>query len=183
MLSCFSLDKFLFFCFKIVENDITFLEGLNMGEDLYFNLQLYLHAKKIVSMDWAPYHYRHTDSSSCVQRTRNSIDSDIAIAGKIEEFMRERNQFAKYAKDIEYRKFFSKLPLINDLNDGKLYKEWLSIYPETNKNIWQYDQIDWKHKIELWLAAKGLLSLARTFHFVLKIQHQNSHYGLQLQCF
>ena len=60
-----------------------------MGEDLFFNLQLYLHAKKIVSIDWAPYHYRHTENSSCVQRTRRSIDSDIAIAGLIEKLMRE----------------------------------------------------------------------------------------------
>ena len=64
----------------IEDNGITFPVGLNMGEDLYFNLHLYLHAKKIVSLDWAPYHYRHTEESSCVQRTRKSIDSDIAIA-------------------------------------------------------------------------------------------------------
>lgn len=159
----------------IEENSISFPEGLNMGEDLFFNLQLYLHAKKIVSMDWAPYHYRHTDNSSCVKRTRKSIDSDIIISGKIEKLMRDQKLYEKYAKDIEYRKFFSKLPLIQDLRNEILYKEWLSIYPETNKIIWKYEQIDWKHKIELWLAANGLLSLARTFHFFLKFQHTIKH--------
>ena len=146
-----------------------------MGEDLFFNLQLYLHANKIVSMDWAPYHYRHTDSSSCVQRTRNSIDSDIAIAGKIEEFMRERNQFAKYAKDIEFRKFFSKLPLIHDLNNESLYQEWLYIYPETNINIWRYKQIDWKRRCELWLAANNMLPAAKIFQRLLDLQHKIRH--------
>ena len=159
----------------IVEKGVIFPVGLNMGEDLYFNLQLYLHARKIVSMDWAPYHYRHTESSSCVQRTRKSIDSDIAIAGKIEKLMRGQKLFEKYAKDIEYRKFFSKLPLIHDLNDESLYKEWLNIYPETNKKIWQYDKIDWKQKIELWLAAKGMLSAARFFHNLIKSQHAIKH--------
>ena len=159
----------------IVDNSISFPEGLNMGEDLFFNLQLYLHAKKIVSMDWAPYHYRHTDNSSCVQRTRKSIDSDIAIAGKIEKLMRDQKMYEIYANDIEYRKFFSKLPLIKDLRNEILYKEWLSIYPETNKKIWKYEQIDWKHKIELWLAAKGLLSVARAFHYFLKFQHAIKH--------
>ena len=159
----------------IVENDITFLEGLNMGEDLFFNLQLYLHAKKIISMDWAPYHYRHTESSSCVQRTRKSIDSDIAIAGEIEKLIREQKLYEKYAKDIEYRKFFSKLPLINDLRNEKLYKEWLSIYPETNKNIWRYEQIDWKRKCELWLAANKMLPAARLFKRLLDIQYKIKH--------
>lgn len=159
----------------IVENDITFPEGLNMGEDLFFNLQLYLHAKKIVSIDWAPYHYRHTDNSSCVQRSRKSIDSDIAIAGEIEKLMREHKLYEKYEKDIEYRKFFSKQPLIHDLRNEKLYKEWLSIYPETNKNIWRYEQIDWKQKCELWLASNKMLPAARLFKKLLDIQHIIKH--------
>ena len=159
----------------IEENGISFPEGLNMGEDLFFNLQLYLHAKKIVSMDWAPYHYRHTENSSCVQRSRKSIDSDIAIARRIEKLMREQKLYDKYADEIEYRKFFSKLPLIYDLRNENLYKDWLNIFPETNKNIWRYDQIDWKLKIELWFAAKGMLSAAKTFQFLLKFQHTIKH--------
>lgn len=155
----------------IKENGISFPEGLNMGEDLFFNLQLYLYAKIIVSLDWAPYHYRHTDNSSCVQRSRKSIDSDIAIAGKIEKLMREQNLYDKYADDIEYRKFFSKLPLVHDLRNEILYKEWLSIYPETNKDIWKYEQIDWKLKFILWLAANNMLSAAKAFQKLLIIQH------------
>ena len=159
----------------IEDNGITFPVGLNMGEDLFFNLQLYLHAKKIVSMDWAPYHYRHTESSSCVQRTRLSIDSDIAIAGEIEKLMREQNLYDKYAKDIEYRKFFSKLPLIHDLKNERLYREWLCIYPETNKNIWKYEQIDWKRKCELWLAANHMLPVAKFFKKLLGLQYRIRH--------
>lgn len=159
----------------IVDNGITFPEGLNMGEDLFFNLQLYLHARKIVSMDWAPYHYRHTDDSSCIQRTRKSIDSDITIAGKIEKLMRDQKLYEKYAMDIEYRKFFSKLPLIQDFKNKRLYKEWLSIYPETNKYIWKYEHINWKLKFELWLAANNLLPAAIIFQKLLGLQHKIRH--------
>ena len=159
----------------ITDNNISFPVGLNMGEDLYFNLQLYLHANKVVSMDWAPYHYRHTEESSCVQRTRKSIDSDIAIAGMIERLMKEQNLYKKYAIEIEFRKFFSKLPLMVDLNDKNNYQDWLSIYPETNKNIWEYDQLDWKRKTELWLAAKNMLPMAKTFKQLLEFQHKIRH--------
>lgn len=156
----------------INKNNTTFPIDLNMGEDLFFNLQLYLHANKIVSLDWAPYHYRHTEESSCVKRTRKSIDSDIAIAGLIERHMRENNLYEKYAKDIEYRKFFSKLPLIQDLsNDANIF-DWINIYPETNKHIWSYEQLDWKRKTELWLVANNFLTLAKLFQQILRLQHR-----------
>lgn len=156
----------------IEDNGITFPVGLNMGEDLFFNLQLYLHVKKIVSMDLAPYHYRHTDDSSCVQRTKKSIDSDIAIAGMIEKLMREQNLYEKYAKDIEYRKFFSKLPLVQNLDNKESYQEWLNIYPETNKHIWQYEKLNWKQKLELWFAAHNMLLAAKSFKRMLEWQHK-----------
>lgn len=159
----------------ITENDISFPIGLNMGEDLFFNLQLYLHAKKIVGMDWAPYHYRHTEDSSCVQRTRKSIDSDIAIAGMIEQIMKEKNLYEKYITDIKYRKFFSKLPLMTDLSNNKNYQDWLNTYPETNNIIWEYDQLDWKEKTELWLAANHMLPMAKAFKQLLEFQHRLRH--------
>ena len=155
--------------------NVSFPIGLNMGEDLFFNLQLYLHATKIVGMDWAPYHYRHTENSSCVQRTRKSIDSDIAIAGMIERLMKDQKMYDKYVKDIEFRKFFSKLPLMNDLNNRNNYQDWLNIYPETNKCIWKYDQLDWKRKTELWLAANNMLPIAKTFKHLLEFQHKIRH--------
>ena len=147
-----------------------------MGEDLFFNLQLYLHAKKIVSIDWAPYHYRHTENSSCVQRTRRSIDSDIAIAGLIEKLMQEQHLYEKYAKDIKYRKFFSKLPLAQDLDNKENYQEWLNIYPETNMNIWQYKQLNWKQKLELWLASKNMIPAVKAFRRFLEWQHKIRHH-------
>ena len=159
----------------ITEHNISFPIGLNMGEDLFFNLQLYLHATKIVGMDWAPYHYRHTENSSCVQRTRKSIDSDIAIAGMIERLMKDQKMYDKYAKDIEFRKFFSKLPLMEDLNNRNNYQDWLNIYPETNKCIWKYDQLDWKRKTELWFASNNMLPIAKVFKQLLEFQHKIRH--------
>jgi glycosyltransferase involved in cell wall biosynthesis len=159
----------------ITDNNVTFPIGKNMGEDLFFNLQIYLHAKKIVGMDWAPYHYRHTEESSCVQRTRKSIDSDIAIAGLIESFMKKHELYNRYAIDIEYRKFFSKLPLIHNLDDKELYNEWLTTYPETNHHIWQYTQINWKQRLELWLAANHMLCLAKSYKRLLSLQHRIRH--------
>lgn len=159
----------------IVNNGIKFPAGLNMGEDLFYNLQLYLHANKIVSIAWTPYHYRHTEESSCVKRTRKSVYSDITIAGLIEKLLKEKHLYEKYKRDVEYRKFISKLPLIQDLNDKESYKEWLSIYPETNKHIWIYKKLSRKQRVELWLAYNKLFPIAKAFHHLLRWQHIIKH--------
>lgn len=155
----------------IVDNKISFPCGLNMGEDLLFNLQLYLHSNTILGINWSPYHYRHTEESSCVKRTKKSIESDITIAGLIEMKMKEFGLYQKYSNDIEFRKFFSKIPLMNDLNNKDSYKEWLNTYPETNKHIWHYKYINKKQRLELWLAANKMLNLAKLFKRLLLWQH------------
>lgn len=155
----------------IVDNNLSFPCGLNMGEDLLFNLQLYLHANTISSLNWTPYHYRHTEDSSCIKRTRESIESDIAIAGLIEKEIKDFGLYQKYFFDIEFRKFISKLPLMNDLNNKKSYYEWLKIYPETNKHIWNYKYISRKQRLELWLAANNMLHIAKLYKRLLLWQH------------
>lgn len=156
----------------IFDNRLSFPVGLNMGEDLFFNLQLYIHAKKIVGIDWAPYHYQHTEDSSCVQRSKISIESDIAIASLIEKMMKENGLYDKYKEDIEYRKFFSKLPLATDLNNTVQCQEWIDIFPETNKNVWRYQQIDWKQRGLLWLVANNMLPIGRLLQHFIEFQHR-----------
>lgn len=156
----------------ICNYDINFPKDLNMGEDLLFNVKAYYYANMIAHTESSFYHYRHSESSVCVRRSRKSIDSDITIARLIEEFFIDNNCQKCYEKEISYRKFFSKLALINDLNNTNLYEEWLRIYPETNTHIWDYKQIDWKHRLELWFAANKMLPIAKIFQKFLKIQYQ-----------
>jgi len=158
---------------ELIKNQgLQFPKNLNMGEDLLFNVRAYLRANKIVHTTIPLYHYRHSTNSICVRRSIISINSDITIAQIIEKELIENGVFQKYAHEIMFRKFFSKLPLINDMNDCDSYKTWLTIYPETNKKIWQYSKIDWKQKLRLWLAANGMLSLAKLFQYLLIKQHK-----------
>ena len=57
-------------------------------------------------------------------------------------------------------------------DNKKQYKEWLCIYPETNKHIWRYAQIDWKQKLRLWFAANRMLPAAKAFQYLLELQHR-----------
>lgn len=156
----------------ITDNNIIFPDGLNMGEDLFYNLQLYLCARKIIGMDFAPYHYRHTNESSSFHHTRQTIDSGIMIGRQIEKMMRMKNRYDEFANDIEFRKFSLKLSLVYQFDNIEDYHYWLGIFPETHKNIWKYKQIDWKLRLELWFAVHRMFTVSRIINKIIKWQHK-----------
>lgn len=155
----------------IVDNHISFPIGLNMGEDLLYNLQIYLRANKIVKADIAPYHYRHDQDSSSYHLKKDSIHNAIEISRQIETLMKTNNLYNEYQIDIEFRKFSMKYALVWNFENKEDYKEWLNTFPETHKYIWQFKQIEWKLRMELWLAAHHMYYLAKYIVKVLEWQH------------
>ena len=159
----------------IRDNGITFPQGLDTGEDLLFNLQIYLHAHKVVSVENASYHYRHTEDSGSFQHTEKSIKSVIEVARRTEALMRKTGNYEKYEQEILFRKFSMKCALVTDFKNKDYNKEWLNLFPETHSYIWKYKQFSWKRRVELWLAAHNMFTLARCFQKMLKIQHKVRH--------
>ena len=160
----------------IKHNNITFPQGLDTGEDLLFNLCLYLHAKKISSIADPSYHYRHTEDSGSFMHTEKSINSVIEVARRIESVMRETGNFSSYEKEIQFRKFSMKCALITSFNNEDYNKAWVNLFPETNKYIWSYKQFSWKQRLEFWLAAHNLFGLAILFQKLLRWQHRIRHF-------
>ena len=156
----------------IKEHQITFPQGLDTGEDLLFNLSLYLVAHKVVGIDNPSYHYRHTEDSGSFQHTEKSINSVIEVACRIETLMRETGNYEKYEEDILFRKFSMKCALVTDFKNDAYNKKWLNLFPETHSYIWKYKQFSWKRRVELWLAAHNMFTMARCFQKILKIQHK-----------
>lgn len=159
----------------ISKHGISFPNDLNMGEDLLFNVKVYHYANKIVHTNSAYYHYRHTENSVCVRRSKKSINSDIAIAGLIEKFLIKNGCYNIYKQEITYRKFYSKLALVRDFNNNKDYQEWLHIYPETHKKIFSYKQIEPKLRLMLWLASRHLIGISQQIKLFLNWQHDHRH--------
>lgn len=159
----------------IKDNDITFPQGIDTGEDLLFNLHLYLHSNSIVGVDAPFYHYRHTEDSGSFKLTEKSINSLIEVARRIEVLMRDTGNYEKFEHEIQYRKFYMKCTLIANFDNQTYNKLWLKLFPETHKNIWNYKQFSWKRRVELWLAAHNQFGLAVLFQKFLKWQHELRH--------
>ena len=162
-------------CTSLTSTRIITGHNMNMGEDLYYNLQLYIHAQKIVGMDIAPYHYRHSTDSSSFHHNRQTINSGIKIGQKIEEYMRRINRYDEFAYEITYRKFSLKMALVYDFNNKDDYKYWLTVFPETHQHIWKFSQLDRKLRLELWFAAHHMFGISKVIKKMLTWQHQVRH--------
>ena len=159
------------------DNEISFISGVNMGEDLLVNIKLFVYAKKISFINEALYHYRHSNTSVCIVRSYNSIMNDIHVASLIETFLSSEKMNFKFNKEILCRKFFAKLPLltIEKYRDVIL---WRNLFPDANKYILSYPRLNWKMKLEYWLIAKKLPYLAMSFRRFLFFQNRFKKYLL-----
>ena len=166
-----SLCTSLTHSFLIRDNHITFPQGLDTGEDLLFNLNLYLHAQKVVGIDNPFYHYRHTEDSGSFQHTEKSINSVIEVARRIDVLMKETGNYEKYINEILFRKFSLKCALIERFDNKENNKRWLSLFPETHQFIWSFKQYNWKQRIEFWLAAHNLFFVASFVQNMLNSQY------------
>ena len=155
----------------IKDNKIAFPQGLDTGEDLLFNLNLYLKANKVVGIDEPSYHYRHTEDSGSFQHTEKSIQSVIEVARRIEVLMKETGNYEKFEHDIQFRKFSMKSALVTDFKNKKYNKIWLNLFPETHRYIWDFEQISWKRRLELWFASHNMFCLAILFQKLLRYQN------------
>lgn len=168
----------------IRDNGITFPQGVDTGEDLLFNLQLYLHAHKVIGIENASYHYRHTEDSGSFLHTENSIKSVIEVARRIDTLMKETGNYEKYEKEILFRKFSMKCALITNFDNREYNRAWLKIFPETHRYIWNYKQFSWKQRVEFCLAANNQFRLALMFKEILKCQNKiRKFFCTKLVCF
>lgn len=156
----------------IKENHIIFPQGIDTGEDLLFNLQLYLHANKVIGIDAPSYHYRHTEESGSFKHTEKSIKSVIEVARRIDELMKEAGNYERFKYDILFRKFSMKSALVITFDNEDNNQAWLHLFPETHPYIWSYKQFEWKRRLQLWLAAHNMFAMAKFFQRLLRFQHK-----------
>lgn len=136
-------------------NDIHFVEGINMCEDLIANVKLHFFARKTVSVHEAFYHYVQYNTSSIVNTVNVSQIKQIEVACQvIEDFLRKKSVYEQYKKEFLERVFWLKQPLLFDKR-VRNYKQWRSMYPESNRYL-KYYAVHWYIRWMFWFAVIGL---------------------------
>lgn len=89
----------------IKENNIRWIEGLNMCEDLLLMTKVFYFAKKVIHLEKALYHYDCTNENSLTHSlNENKINQLINVVNEIEQFLPNT-----YIEAIKFRKSITKL--------------------------------------------------------------------------
>ena len=83
------------------KNNFSWIEGLNMCEDLLIMVKVFTYAKKISFIDEYLYHYNcNNNNSLSAGLNDNKISQLINVSYEIEKCIKEHNQYEKYYKEL-----------------------------------------------------------------------------------
>ena len=135
----------------IIQNNIIPYAGIDSGEDFGCMVRVLYHARSIVHVPEALYHYvyRH-NSVSRQSMNRKIFDSRLKLAQEICTFLEDKG-FDDFCNNM---KFDIKLGG-RHLFDGN-ESEWFNIFPECHKHILSYRGNSLKTRIVWWVALSNV---------------------------
>jgi glycosyltransferase involved in cell wall biosynthesis len=148
------------------ENNIRFLDGMNMGEDMMVMLRLFADARQVSFIDFPFYHYLQTNSSSLTKTySEEHIRQVTENVHEIEKYLR-KSCYAKELNDYIYHlKLNIKLPLlIGDKN--KRYRQWSEWFPEANSYIMHNKFLPLRTRLLQLAASKRYFFLIKLYYWV-----------------
>lgn len=146
-------------------NAILFPSGYGMGEDMTM-MMLFAHAKKVVYVPQAFYHYvkLNTESFSQTYSERHLMELKYNIQ-RISDYM-QVVLGNSVEQELAFFKLEAKFPFLisNNSEKYKLWKEW---YPEVNCYILQNKNVSFRSRCLQWLAWKGQYWTVKLHYYLL----------------
>lgn len=130
-------------------NNIQFLDGQNMGEDMMVMFKLLIQANNISMLDKVVYYYSQSNDESLTkvysQKHKEEVTTNLLELEKINEINFEEN--------FNYLKLNIKLPLLISTN-VKQYEEWGRWFPEANSYSLKNNLISKRIRLLQFMASK-----------------------------
>ena len=140
-------------------DEVRFIPDRNMVDDYLFCCQIFYYAQRFVGIDKCMYHWIQYNPNNYTHTTVLAVESQAAAIRKTEEFYREKGVYEVVKRELLYRKFIAKMPLVLERNCLDV-KMWREMFPESN-GVWR--------EIGLPLGNKILFGLAQSpFYWLLK---------------
>ncbi|WP_166332747.1 glycosyltransferase family 2 protein [Sphingobacterium chungjuense] len=147
------------------DNQIRFIPGMNMGEDLMVMIKLFAVAKNVVHLDQYFYLYRQSNSESLTKtyseahmlQVNNNVDQAV-------RFLSEKSLSFDLKKYTAFLKLNIKLPLLISDKTSQ-YLRWRSWFPEVNKYAGKNTNNSWRTRLlERW-ALSGKFWLIKLYYY------------------
>lgn len=157
----------------ITENDIKYIENINMGEDFLLTLMSFFYSQKISHVSKGLYYYNKMNQSSLTFKYSEKSLNDINKATDIAEKFLIRNSYInKIKKEFDYfklgvRNFF----IVHSNGNLKIIMRGLNLYPETNYLV-KSSNSPRMLKLIFIFSEKGFLFLCKPICLLYQIYHQ-----------
>lgn len=150
------------------DNDIKFVDGLDMGEDFLVTLRLFFFAKKISHVSAVSYNYNKINDGSLTNKySEKSLNDIVSVAQLAELFLINNNSDIIYKEEMTLFKINNVRTsfIMHARGDSSIKRRGLKLYTETNYLI-SDPRVSKLFKMTYFLDVSGLFFLHRIIDFV-----------------
>ena len=116
-----------------IENNISTIEGINLGEDLITTPKLLYYSKNVSKVGIPLCHYIQTNSNSYTKNyTEKNINNVEDVLKELTSFFKNKEDFYLFEQSLLEGKLKKKIELIFN-SDEEYWNELFKIFPEINK--------------------------------------------------
>lgn len=153
-----------------VENNIQFIEGMNMGEDMMVMMKLFICAERVSVIHRPFYHYEQTNVNSLTKTySSDHIRQVTNNVYKVERSINASSYKESLSQFLPFLKLNIKLPLLIT-DDTIRYRQWVIWFPEANEYALRNKQLPFRTRVIQWMATKRYFFLLKLYYrFVFKV--------------
>ncbi len=120
----------------IKENNIIYVENIDMGEDLLMSLKILFFSEKVSKISSSLYNYNQVNSNSLTYSYTEKAIMDLkSVVALVERFLCENNASNRVVLAINYLKINVKLAILVHSSDYLEKRSSIWTYPESNRYI------------------------------------------------
>lgn len=151
----------------LADNDIHFIDGANMGEDMMLMLKAFTCAKRVIQLHESLYRYNAASPTSLSRQfspeRRAEISANLAEA---ERFLLTGPYAGEMEEYINHLKLFLKLPLLIS-NDKENYETWYAWFPEANAFAMKNKALPFRTRLLQGLAARRCWTGVKLYYLLI----------------
>jgi len=137
-----------------VNNQITFIPQMNMGEDMMVMVKLFIKSARVTYLDEALYHYGQSNDQSLTKVYSDAHIREVTTnVAEVERSLLQSVYSDQIGDGLTYLKLNIKLPLLISDQD-KHYQRWLTWFPESNDKVLQNKALPLRTTFLQWMAVK-----------------------------
>ncbi|MBR5176826.1 MAG: glycosyltransferase [Bacteroidales bacterium] len=152
----------------IIANNIRFIPGADMGEDMGFILKVFACSKTVRQIHLPLYRYNASNPSSISvkmdEKRRKEVTANLKSA---ESFLLQSDFADLFRAYLPHLQLFIKLPLLIGPSQEN-YRIWYSWFSEANGFAFKNPDLPFRTRLLQWIASKQLWPAVRCYNRVYK---------------